>query len=274
LLAAAQRRKSYTISTEAAGKHAASTESKKDIPDFIADYGVRVEEVELPLEEYLTLNAFFTRRLKSGVRPIAPDGQAAVAVQPADCRLHVFPSVDSATRLYVKGRGFSLSSLIGVDDPRTAAYQGGSLCISRLAPADYHRFHSPVAAVIGTCSQIPGPLYTVKPLSIGTELNVLGINKRECLELESDLFGKVMMVIVGAVQVGSITKTVEEGDRVEKGSEVGFFSYGGSTIVTVFQKGRIEFDEDLVANSSEGRETYVHMGQPLGVARTPAGPGA
>eukprot|EP00756_Hemistasia_phaeocysticola_P054504 Hpha_TRINITY_DN30421_c0_g1::TRINITY_DN30421_c0_g1_i1::g.168127::m.168127/K01613/psd, PISD; phosphatidylserine decarboxylase len=257
-------------STTAAGRRANDPECRSDIQLFINEYSIRLDETELPPEDYPTLNEFFSRKLKPGLRPIASDaGVGAVAVQPADCRLHVFPSVDHATRLYIKGRGFSLSSLIGVDDPRTAAYEGGSLCISRLAPADYHRFHSPVDAVVGSVTQLPGALYTVKPLSITSPLNVFGVNKRECLELHSPQFGKVMMVIVGAVQVGTITRTVKEGQVVQKGDEIGFFSFGGSTVVSVFEKGRIVFDEDLVANSSEGKETYVHMGQPLGVAQTP-----
>eukprot|EP01065_Artemidia_motanka_P037719 TRINITY_DN4657_c0_g1_i1.p1 TRINITY_DN4657_c0_g1~~TRINITY_DN4657_c0_g1_i1.p1 ORF type:complete len:238 (+),score=46.11 TRINITY_DN4657_c0_g1_i1:59-715(+) len=121
--------------TDVAGKMANSAESKKAIPAFIDDYGVAVDDAEHPAEHYPTLNAFFTRRLKPGLRPIAADDGGAVAVQPADCRLHVFPSVTDATELYVKGKGFSLKDLIGADDPRAAAYASGTICISRLAPA-------------------------------------------------------------------------------------------------------------------------------------------
>eukprot|EP00755_Sulcionema_specki_P023272 Sspe_Gene.78514::Locus_49108_Transcript_1_1_Confidence_1.000_Length_1054::g.78514::m.78514/K01613/psd, PISD; phosphatidylserine decarboxylase len=249
--------------TKRVGEMYDSADSKEDIWKFVEMYQVDITNIELGIDEYHTMNQFFYRRLRKGARPIA---EGPMAVQPADCRLHVFNTVDEATSLYIKGKNFSLESLLGPD--RASMYQGGGLAIHRLAPQDYHRFHSPVSGIVGESVAIDGDYYTVKPLSIKTKLNVLGKNKRVVLYLYSKEYGPVCFVMVGAVHVGSINLTVTEGDVVQKGDELGYFAYGGSTIVTVYRPGMIQFDEDLVLNSKNGCETLVKMGEPLGT--TPA----
>ena len=82
-----------------------------------------------------------------GVRPLAQEGNPMCAVSPADCRLHVYNSVDDATTFWIKGKEFNLRALI-CDDKACAPFIGGSLCIARLAPQDYHRFHYPCDGVL------------------------------------------------------------------------------------------------------------------------------
>jgi hypothetical protein len=130
--------------TRKAGAKMDNPKSARDIPNFVKIHQLNLDEVELPLSEYKTFNEFFSRRLKPGVRSCAGEGDEALAVSPADCRMMVFPSIDEATRLWIKGRNFTLGNLFGdwdKDGTMASKFNGGALCIARLAPQDYHRFH-------------------------------------------------------------------------------------------------------------------------------------
>jgi len=85
--------------------------------------------------------------------------------------------------------------------------------------------------------------------------------------IESEHFGHVCLVIVGATAVGSIVMLVQEGDTVVKGQGCNYFAYGGSTVIALFQKGRIRFDHDLLERTNEKKiETFIRMGDSLGAA--------
>ena len=119
---------------------------------------------------------------------------------------------------------------------------------------------------------IDGEYYTVNPQAIRTSLDVYGENVRKVVPIQSDEFGLVMTVWVGAMMVGSILTTVEEGQQVERADELGYFAFGGSTIVCVFEKGVLEWDEDLKNNGRAAIETLVRMG--MGIGRSTRGPPA
>eukprot|EP00250_Pteridium_aquilinum_P033218 c5332_g1_i2 orf=210-2240(+) len=250
------------------GVHMSSPESAKDIPKFIEYFQdrVNVDEFKHPIDSYKTFNEFFIRELKPGVRPIQYEGKDHVAVCAADCRLMVYKSVDEAKRFWIKGRKFSVKGLLG-NEVLANDFEGGSLAIFRLAPQDYHRFHMPISGVIGKNIMVPGHLYTVNPIAVNSKYcNVFTENKRVVNVIISKEFGKMAFVAIGATMVGSINFTKNEGDQVKKGDEFGYFSFGGSTVICVFQKGAIDFDEDLVANSERSLETLVYMGTSLGIA--------
>jgi len=126
--------------SEQQGKKFTNPISKAEIKPFIHNYNLPIDDILLPLEDFENFNEFFYRKLKAGVRPVAEPNHAVVAVSPADCRMHVFPTVTDATRLWIKGDHFDVVSLIS--DPSLAEkYKGGSIVIARLAPQDYHRYH-------------------------------------------------------------------------------------------------------------------------------------
>ena len=108
------------------------------------------------------IDVFSLRKLKPGARPVEALEDPYRLVSGADCRLMVFETVHEATRLWIKGRDFSVGRLLG-DTYRAEAdkYIGGALCIFRLAPQDYHRFHVPVDGTIGPMTYITGEYYTV-----------------------------------------------------------------------------------------------------------------
>lgn len=238
-------------------------ESALRVLPFIAKYGIDVDEFAKSPFDYKTFNEFFYRGLKPEARPIVPGDN--VAALPADGRHLAFPDVDAAAGFYVKGVKFSLRDLLG-DDALGAKFAGGAMLISRLCPVDYHRFHFPVAGVPGEAKLIDGHLYSVSPVALRRRLRYLVENKRVITLIESPAFGSVALVEVGATNVGSIQQSYVPGRAVAKGDEKGFFAFGGSCVITLFERGRIRFDADLVAQSHQQIETYARMGDRLGEA--------
>jgi phosphatidylserine decarboxylase len=237
---------------------------------FITTYNIDVDEFAKSPFDYKTFNEFFYRALKPSVRPIA-EGER-VAVFPADGRHLVFPNVETVPGFYVKGASFTLAELFGEQElgadarPLASKFAGGAMTISRLCPVDYHRFHFPVSGLPSEGRLINGWLYSVNPVALKRNLHYLVQNKRVLTLIETPVFGTVAMFEVGATNVGSIQQTHVPGRAVTKGDEKGLFAFGGSCVITVFQRGRITFDADLLAPSAEHMEVYARMGDRLGVA--------
>ncbi|KIJ51539.1 hypothetical protein M422DRAFT_65494 [Sphaerobolus stellatus SS14] len=246
-----------------------SPESVRDIPGFIEFHNLKVDEIRDPIDSFKTFNDFFYRKLKEDARPVDGPDDPNVLVSGADCRLMAFETVTEATQIWVKGRDFTVSKLLGENYRNEASkYNGGALAIFRLAPQDYHRFHSPVDGVVGKMTPIPGEYYTVNPQAIRTTLDVYGENARKIVPIDSPTFGRVFAVCVGAMMVGSIVTTVDEGQHVSRGQEFGYFAFGGSTIVLLFEKNTVEWDEDLLINSRASLETLVRVGMHIGKRRS------
>ncbi|TXG53839.1 hypothetical protein EZV62_019095 [Acer yangbiense] len=254
--------------SEKQGRKMNSVESAKDIPkflDFFMDQ-IKLAEVKYPLEHFKTFNEFFIRELKPGARPIASPEHDDIAICAADSRLMAFNSAEDSLRFWIKGRKFSIQGLLG-RDICSDAFVNGTLVIFRLAPQDYHRFHLPVSGTIENFVDIPGSLYTVNPIAVNSKYcNVFTENKRVISIISTAHFGKVAFVAIGATMVGSITFSKKEEDVVKKGDEFGYFSFGGSTVICVFEKDAIKIDEDLLANSARSLETLVSVGMRLGVS--------
>ena len=235
--------------------------SALQILPFIAQYNIDVDDfVKSPID-YKTFNEFFYRALKPAARPIAAGEE--VAVFPADGRHLGFQDIQAAAGFYVKGAKFSFAELLG-DAAAAKQFAGGAMLISRLCPVDYHRFHFPVSGTPGESRLINGWLYSVSPIALRRRLRYLIENKREVTLIDSPAFGTVGMIEVGATNVGSIRQSYVPGRAVAKGDEKGLFAFGGSCVITIFQKDRIRFDADLVAQSARHLEVYARMGDRLG----------
>ncbi|RKP25591.1 phosphatidylserine decarboxylase-domain-containing protein [Syncephalis pseudoplumigaleata] len=267
------------------GRYFDSPKSVKQIPSFIKTYNIPTDEMLTPdIASFGTFNEFFYRRLKpdalANVHTTCamadPAPQQHTVVSSSDCRLIVFPTVDEATKFWIKGRHFTLGNLLQ-DDELAQRFAGASLAIFRLAPQDYHRFHAPITARCTGCRSIPGKYYTVNPLAVNTSIDVLTENARAVLtfttvpdDSATDKLSKpydFILVPVGAMLVGSIRLTGgQPGVQTRKGDELGYFAFGGSTVVAVFPPGgSMRFDEDLLRNSASGLETLVRMGESIGV---------
>ncbi|GAA5911219.1 hypothetical protein JCM5296_001323 [Sporobolomyces johnsonii] len=245
------------------------------IEAYIQAYDIDCSQLLEPdLTKYATLNAFFYRKLDPLARPIAAPSDPTVVSSAADCRLTVFPSVKSATKLWIKGQHFTLARLL--QDPNLAErLEDGCVAIFRLAPADYHRFHAPFDAVVGQIHHISGDYYTVNSLIVRDKrFDPLAENKRDITVLSAirapDHHVPVAFCQIGALLVASIRQTVTPGDVVHRGDELGYFAYGGSTIVLVAPHDSIRWDKDILQNSAgenaEGVqiETLVKMGERIG----------
>lgn len=230
---------------------------------FVVDYDLDADEFGKQAWEYKTFNEFFSRRLKPEARPIAPGDD--VAILPADGRHLAFPQLENTDGFYVKGQKFSLPELFGSAEV-AESFAGGGMLISRLCPVDYHRFHFPVTGTPRNSKTINGFLYSVNPIALRRQVGYLVQNKRMLTLIESEQFGLVAMFEVGATCVGTIKQLYVDGRVNEKGEEKGLFMFGGSCVITVFQRGRIKFADDLVRYSKAHREVYAKMGDLLGTA--------
>jgi phosphatidylserine decarboxylase len=231
---------------------------------FIVDYGLDADEFAKPATAYRTFNEFFYRTLRAGARPIAPGDD--VAVFPADGRHLAYADVDAAEGFYVKGKKFTLGALLG-DAALGEEFAGGAMIISRLCPVDYHRFHFPVAGTPSESRAINGDLYSVSPIALRLNPGYLTENKRMVTLIETAHFGRVAVLEVGATMVGAILQSFTPERSVAKGDEKGLFAFGGSCVITIFQKNRLHFAPDLLENTSHHREVYARLGDHLGTAR-------
>lgn len=220
-------------------------------------------------EKYATFNEFFAREIRRDARPLDEPHNDRVVSSPADCRLTVFPTVDLATKYWIKGFGFSLAKLLD-NEELAKEFGGGCINIARLAPQDYHRWHSPTSGTVESITNIDGTYYTVNPQAINEEgtLDVFCENKRSVMLLRRKLSGsRVAIIAVGAMLEGSIRYNpgLEAGKAVGRGDCLGAFLYGGSTVIILYPPGEIELDGDLVKNSVEQQcETLVRVGWRVG----------
>ncbi len=237
--------------------------SRAKVAPFIQNFQVDPAELADPPESFRTFNEFFYRKLKPAARPVA--GDARTAVFPADGRHLGFPDVSRAEGVFVKGQVFSLGELLR-DNVLAEQFHRGTMVLSRLCPVDYHRYHFPVNGLATEPRVINGWLYSVSPIALRRNIRIFTENKRAITRIESPEFGTVLMLEVGATCVGSFEYTFKPNTRVVKGAEKGYFKFGGSSTITLFEPGRVKLDEDLVEQTSQHRELYARMGDRLGVA--------
>lgn len=239
------------------GKMMDRASSVKKIDPFIEDFDIDMSIARE--EEFKSFNDFFIRKLKDDARPV--NEGTNIVVSPADGKILAYADISNSDFI-IKGKRFDLSSFL--DNPDLAQkYYAGSLLIIRLAPADYHRFHFPVSGLLSQNKMIEGGYYSVNPFALRKKAEILCLNKREYTIISNPHFGDIVMAEVGATMVGSIEQTFK-GDYVKKGEEKGYFKFGGSTVVLIFEYGRISIDEDLLVNTSKGYETTIKMGERIG----------
>lgn len=237
--------------------------SKQKIEPFLQTYQLNEGEFAYPKESYQTFNEFFYRKLKPETRPIA-EGDQTVCL-PADGRHLVFPDLSQLDRFFVKGQEFNLKKFLGSQE-YFERYKEGAMLFSRLCPVDYHRFHFPVSGRVGEPQLINGSLSSVSPIALRDKLSILWENKRVITEIDSAVFGKVLLIEIGATCVGGIVQTYQPNSEINRGDEKGYFRFGGSSVAVVFEKDRIRFDDDVVKYSAETVETYDVMGSKIGEA--------
>ena len=234
--------------------------SVRKISRFVGKYGIDLEEIEFPLDRYRSFNGFFTRRLKPDARPFAPEPDTFPC--PTDGKVLVYQQLEDGARIPVKGASVPLELLLDSED-EAGTYRDGSALVVRLAPYDYHRFHFPDSGKAGPARVVAGRYYIVNPLGLARVPGVFWRNKRAITSFDSDRFGRIAYVEIGGFAVGSIVETYTPG-RVCRGQEKGYFQFGGSTLVLLFEPGMVVFDDDLTADSVRGIEVHVRAGSGIG----------
>lgn len=225
---------------------------------FAASYGIEVEEAELPLTSYDSVDEFFTRRLRPGARPVDPNPQAIVS--PADGRIVATGVVQKGGVIEAKNIRLEASDLLA--DPALAArFEGGLYQVTYLSPRDYHRVHTPCAGKVQAWHHLPGELFPVNDGSVRREPDLFSRNER-FITVFSGAMGTFVVVMVAAVGVGHITaaydlevktrgkgitlgqvrsKVFPQPPELDKGDELGIFHLGSTTII-LFEPGRVTLD--------------------------------
>lgn len=237
--------------------------SAAKIVPFIETYGLDASQFADPVASYGSFNDFFYRKLKPSARPV--DGSAESLVFPADGRHLLIENIAACEQFFIKGTRFDLTALLG-DRELAKKFAQGSMLISRLCPVDYHRFHFPCDGSAHEPSLIHGPLYSVSPIALKQRPSILWENKRALTRLSTSTHGDVCYLEIGATCVGSIVHTAGA-QAVRKGDEKGYFRFGGSCVITIYEAGRIAWDADLIEHGRAGREVYAWMGERSGVIR-------
>jgi phosphatidylserine decarboxylase len=238
--------------------------SKRKIRDFIEENKIAEEEFLDKVSEYKNFNEFFYRKLKPEARPV--NSNSDVLVSPADGRVFIHENIQTSKIVEIKGMAFNLAQLVGSEEA-IMEYDGGTMIIVRLNPSDYHRFHFPDSGVPEKTKEIKGAYYSVNTGVLDRIDNIYLKNKRTVTEFESDNFGKILYMEVGATFVGTIIQTFNPGQRVEKGAEKGYFKFGGSTVILFLKKGILTPDNDILEYTKKKTETLVKMGESLGKAK-------
>lgn len=239
--------------------------STDKIQPFVEEFDIDMRIVQK--QQFSSFNDFFTRKLKKGARPV--DTISTVLVSPADGKIMAWADI-SRVDFIIKGYKFDVVSFLN-DSMLGNDYHDGSLIIIRLAPNDYHRFHFPVSGQVSSITHINGDYYSVNPIALHKMAEIFCLNKREYVIISNPIFEELIMAEVGATMVGSIIQTYE-GKIVTKGQEKGYFEFGGSTIVLLFEKGKINIDKDLLINTARRLETTVKMGERIGIGLSDTDP--
>lgn len=234
--------------------------------------GADLSESEQAPNAYPSLNSFFTRRLRPGVRPVGTEDPAA-AVSPVDGVLSNFGPIVDDTLIQAKGREYKLVDLVDSGAQREV-FEGGHYATVYLSPRDYHRIHSPTSGRVNRVSYIPGHLFPVNSLAVRNIEELFAVNERLISYMENPKMGRVGVVKVGATCVGRIGVSFHEIEtnmrfrrrreiemetpvEVGHGDELGLFSLG-STVIVLIEHPDFEFDPAL------RRGQHLKMGQYIG----------
>ncbi len=233
---------------------------------FVKQYKVNMDEaLHSDPAHFKTFNEFFVRELKPGMRPVI-EGDSVIT-HPADACVSQFGPITDGQLIQAKGHTYSAQELLGGDATLAQEFADGEFATLYLSPSDYHRVHMPCDGVLRQMIYVPGDLFSVNPLTAENVPNLFARNERVVCIFDTD-FGPMAQVLVGATIVGSIeltwagTVTPPRGNTVytwdypaegnksvhfKKGDEMGRFKLG-STVINLFSKGAVEFDQSMQNN--------------------------
>ena len=232
--------------------------SRLKIKKFVEKNNINTFEYEY--KNYKSYNDFFTRKVIPYKRPI--NARKDIFISPCDSQMTAYKINEDLT-LNIKDAYYDINSL--VDKDILNDYIDGYALVFRLSTDNYHRYCYIDSGSKGINHHIEGIFHTVQPIAL-KHYNFYKTNSREYTILNTNNFGKVIQVEVGAMGVGRIVNN-HQVYTYKKGEEKGYFEFGGSTIVLLVKKNIINVDKDILENSSEGIETIVKYGEGIGKSK-------
>jgi phosphatidylserine decarboxylase len=236
-----------------------------------------IHDPKAPFYGFKSWNDFFIRRFKPGARPIAhPDDHKAIVSACESTPFAIATGVKARDTLWVKSQPYSLSQML--DGKFVEQFIGGTVYQAFLSAENYHRWHSPVSGIIKAIHQVEGSYYA-EAASEGFDPTgpnnsqgyIAHVATRALIFIEADepAIGLMCLLPVGMAEVSSCVLSVNEGQRVKKGDEIGFFQFGGSTHCLVFRRGVIgEFAlQAIPQGENAANSTLVKVNSPLAIAR-------
>lgn len=239
--------------------------SHKKVRPFIEKFNIDMDLYEPgtrealdPRDSYSTFNEFFIRKFKMGKRPFVAEPNRMPAF--AEARYVGFDAIDEKSVYPVKGQYLRAKDLIG-NEQVAKIFEGGPLMIARLCPVDYHRYHYPDNGHVIDNFRVAGAYDSVNPFALKYKNQIFIKNERHVSIIQTENFGKLAYIEVGAICVGKIVQTHRWNKPFMRGEEKGYFLFGGSTVVVVGEKGAWKPSADITKNTANGIETYLHLGQ-------------
>jgi phosphatidylserine decarboxylase len=239
------------------GLFQSAPQSASKIKPFIKNFHINMQDyIE---EDFKSFNDFFIRRFKEGKRhfPIEPNTLGS----PCEARYYAYKKIMPELKIPVKGSFLSPSDLIK-NEKWNHFFENGPLLLARLCPVDYHRFHYPDSGYTLDSYPIHGKLHSVNPIALKKRGSIFLENERRVSILETQNFGKLAYIEVGATMVGKIVQT-NLAKSFQRGAEKGYFLFGGSTVIVIGEPGKWIPDLDLLENTSNNLETYIKLGSPI-----------
>ncbi len=239
--------------------------SHRKVKPFIEKFNIPIQDYEPgsrpsldSSDSYRSFNEFFIRKFKLGKRSFVSEANRMAAF--AEARYVGFDSVDEKSVYPVKGQYLKAKDLIG-NDQIAKIFEGGPLLIARLCPVDYHRYHYPDNGKVVEHYPISGAFDSVNPLALKEKNQIFIKNERHISILQTENFGRLAYIEVGAICVGKIVQTHRWNKPFLRGEEKGYFLFGGSTVILMGEKGLWKPSNDIIQNTKNGIETYLHLGQ-------------
>ena len=243
--------------------------SHRKVRPFIEKFQIEIEQYEPGTREasdvrdsYATFNEFFIRKFRLGQRSFVPQPHRMPAF--AEARYVGYPTVGPEIRFPVKGKYLSAAGLLG-DSEIAKPFEGGPLMVARLCPVDYHRYHYPDSGKVIDHFPVHGRYDSVNPLALKLKNDIFIANERQVTLLDTENFGRLAYIEVGAICVGKIVQTHRWSKPFLRGEEKGYFLFGGSTVVLLGEKGAWSPSADMVKNTAQGIETYIQLGDEVAV---------
>ncbi len=229
--------------------------SATKIPKFVLKN--EIDMSEYPSKDYSSFNDFFTREIIKDKRPISSKSKDLVS--PCDSLLTVYKISDALT-FNLKNSTYTVEELLK-DSELAKKYNNGYLLLFRLTVRDYHHYCYIDSGIRDEYKKIDGVLHTVNPIAC-KKVKVYSENSREYTTLHFDNFGDVVQIEVGALMVGKIKNNNLR--EFKRGEEKGYFEFGASTIIMLFEKNKIKIDDDIMEQSRKDVETRVKYGETIG----------